>query len=161
MQAFMAAYGAAMAAITAATASIKALICIPQGLIDLLFGGICGFKPFDFDLCAPDLMHTIERVRGLISLVTGLIASILMSLQFMRTDIDGSITDALNLKLLSTCAAATTPLGIALGLLASSVVAALAEPADLAGDLSGAVSVASTFGGGQTGTFTGSTGSTG
>jgi len=134
MAVFAAAFAAALAAVTAAVVAIKALVCVPQGLIDLLFGGICGFKPFDFGLCPPDLMTLIERLRGLISLVIGLIVSLLSALQVLRVDIQATARAAAELKLFSACALGATPLGIALNLQGSL----------LAGDLEATTSVVAT-----------------
>jgi len=147
MQVFLGAFGAAIAAVSAAVLAIKAFLCIPQGVIQLLFGGICGFKPFGFEICNPDLAAMIDRLVGLLNMAMGLISQITGALQVLKADLQASLQASLDLKVFSTCALAAIPFGIGLG---------LAGALDL--EASATVTGTTAAGGGATGTASGTTG---
>jgi len=119
MEVFLAAFAAALAAVVAAVAAIKAFLCVPQAIVNLLFGGICGFKPFDFTLCpgSIDLQAMVERLIQLLNLANLLVASLVSALQVTKADIAASLNAALDLKAFSLCALGASPVGISLGLI--------------------------------------------
>ncbi len=129
IESFLALMSTQVAAFFTAVTAIKGVLCIPQALIDLLFGGVCGFKPFDFTLCLPDIQELIERLQTLVLLATSLVTQAGASLQNMKVDLQAGLRGALDLKTFSTCAAAVFPAGIVLGL----------AGADLTGQLSTSV----------------------
>jgi hypothetical protein len=118
MQAFSASFTAAITAVSAAVQPIKALLCIPNALVQLLFGGICGFKPFQFNLCPPppDLSMLLDRLNDLVVLSTMMIGQLVSALQIMKTDLNHTTSVASDLKFASQCATVLIPVGIALGL---------------------------------------------
>ena len=121
LQAYLAAFTALLAPVLAAVALIRAVLCYPQGIIQLLFGGICGFKPFDFGICPPDLVSIVERLVQLVNMVTTLVSKITGSLQTTRVDINKALTDSFNIRSISACSAPAAVLGVALGLLDETV----------------------------------------
>jgi hypothetical protein len=116
IQVFLGLFAGALSLVVSAILAIKALLCIPQGIINLLFGGICGFKPFDFNLCPPDIAAALDRVLTLVNLVTSLVTQISSALQVMKIDVQGALRASLDLKVFSACALAAFPVGVALGL---------------------------------------------
>ena len=119
MQVFLGAFTAAMAAVAAVVLAIKAFLCIPNALVQLLFGGICGFKPFSFDLCPPppDLSMLLDRLNDLVVLATMFITQLLGMLQIFKIDIAAALSMSLELKFAVTCAAAIVPVAVAMGLM--------------------------------------------
>lgn len=115
-EAFLEAFDVALTMITSAIELAKSLLCIPQVLIDMLFGGVCGFKPFNFDACPPDLVALIDRLKIYISLVGGLISSLVSAMQIMKVDTHAAVRKSLELKAFSSCVESSAPLGIVLGL---------------------------------------------
>jgi len=116
LQVVLGAVAGLLAAFTAAVALIRSVLCIPQGLVQLLFGGICGFKPFDFDYCPPDLSGLIDRIQTLVNLAVSLITQAGSALTFLKVDVQAGLRAAFDLKTFSACALAVIPVGISLGL---------------------------------------------
>lgn len=117
MEAFLTALDAALAGAAEAIGLIKKLLCLPQAVISMLFGGVCGFKPFNFDACPPDILQAIERLKTLLNMVTTLVSAALAALQVVKADARAIERASLDLKAESECASAATPLGVSLGLL--------------------------------------------
>lgn len=117
LQAYLAAFTALMAGVLTAVGLIRAVLCYPQGIIQLLFGGICGFKPFDFGICPPDLQALVERLVQMVNMIVTLISKIAGSLQSTRVDINHALTNSFDMRTISACSAPAAALGLALGLL--------------------------------------------
>jgi hypothetical protein len=117
MEVFLGAFAALLAQVVAAVASLRAVLCIPQGLIQLLFGGICGFKPFDFDICPPDLQAFVDRLVSMLNVILSLVTKITGALLTMQADVQSTLSTAVDLKGYSACAVAAAPIGVALDLL--------------------------------------------
>lgn len=116
LQLLLVSFGALLAAVVAAVAAIRSVLCIPQGMIELLFGGVCGFKPFDFTLCPTDIRTLLDRLVTIVSLVTSLVSRITASLMTMRVDMTSTLRKSFELKAFSLCAVPAMPIGVALGL---------------------------------------------
>lgn len=116
IQVFLGLFGAALAAITSVVLALRGLLCIPQGLIQLLFGGICGFNAFDFTICPPDIQALVDRLLNLVNLAFSFVAQILSALQVMNVDLNASLRAAFDLRAFSLCAVAVFPVGVALDL---------------------------------------------
>lgn len=117
METFLTALDVALTGASEAIGLIKKLLCLPQAVISMLFGGICGFKPFNFDSCPPDILQAIERLKTLLNIVSTLVSAALAAFQVIKADARAIERSSLQLKVDSECASAATPLGIALGLL--------------------------------------------
>ncbi len=116
MQVFLEVFSGAVDAIVSAIGLVKDAMCLPQAALNLLFGGICGFKPFAFGACPPDLEELIDRVRNLINLATGLLTSLLSALQIMKVDVSAAVKASVQLSSDLGCIAQVTPLAISLSL---------------------------------------------
>jgi hypothetical protein len=117
MEVFLTTLDAALTAAVEAIGLIKELLCLPLAVISMLFGGVCGFRPFNFDSCPPDILQAIEKLKTLLNIVSTLISAALSALQVLKADARAILRKSLELKVEAGCAAAATPMGIALGLL--------------------------------------------
>jgi hypothetical protein len=117
MEAFLAAFAALLAGTTALTTGVKSAVCLPQGIIQLLFGGICGFKPFDFNICPPDLQDLVQRLVNMLNTIILLITKLAGALLTMKADITAALRASIDLKGFSVCSIPAMAVGIALGLL--------------------------------------------
>ena len=116
LQAFQTAFQAALTTTVATIGVIKQFLCIPQSFIQLLFGGLCGFRPFEFNICPPSLGSAVDRVNNLINLASSLVGFILQSIQTMGVSAQATSSAAIDLRVFADCARAAAPLGFALGL---------------------------------------------
>lgn len=99
-----------------AVAAIRLALCIPQAVIQLLFGGVCGFKPFDFSICPPDIATLVDRLVAMLNLAIQLVTKLGGSIFSMKMDAQGVLAAANTLKGFSPCALSATGIGLALGL---------------------------------------------
>ena len=116
MEAYIEALTSGLDAAVSAVGSAQDTICIPEQVKNMLFGGLCGFKPFDFTGCPPDVLSLLDRLTSHITLVKNMLAQTLSSLQVMKTDARAAARAAVKLKNKSECFAAASPLGNILGL---------------------------------------------
>jgi hypothetical protein len=99
-----------------AVAAIRAALCIPQAVIQLLFGGVCGFKPFDFSICPPDIATLVDRLVAMLNLVIQLVTKLGSSIFSLKIDVTRVLSASNTLKNFSPCALSATGIGLALGL---------------------------------------------
>lgn len=113
---FLASFAAMLTAVIAAVTALRGVICKPQGIISLLYGGVCGFKPYDFGGCPPDIAELVDRFLNILNTILSLIGKLTGSLLTMKSDITATKALSASLKTFSPCAAAAAAIGIALGL---------------------------------------------
>lgn len=116
MEAFLAEFTALTGSFISAATTIRAVLCIPQGVIQLLFGGVCGFSPFDFTICPPDIQALVERLINMLTIALTLFTKLATALLTMQTDISAIGDLTAGFREFSACGTAATPIGISLGL---------------------------------------------
>jgi hypothetical protein len=116
LQVYLAAFTVLLTGFLAAVAAIRAALCIPQAVIQLLFGGVCGFKPFDFSICPPDIATMVDRLVAMLNLSLQLVFKLGGSMFSMKMDAERVLAAANQFKTFSPCALSATGIGLALGL---------------------------------------------
>lgn len=114
---FVAAFAALLTGVIAAATALRAVVCLPQGVVQLLFGGICGFKPFDFDICPPDIEDLLQRLISMLNMILTLIQKIGSAMLTMQADVQSTLRSAVDLKGFSACSIPAAAIGVALDLL--------------------------------------------
>lgn len=115
-EAFLASFTALLAGVVAAMAAFKLVVCQPQAIIQLLYGGVCGFKPFDFRGCPPNLSDLVDRLQNILNVVLSLTGKLTSATRTMKADFAYSASAALELRNFNPCVLAATAIAIALGL---------------------------------------------
>lgn len=113
---FLATFATLLTTVVAAIAAFKLVVCQPQAIISLLYGGVCGFKPYDFKGCPPNLSEAVDRLRNILTLVLSLVGKLTGATRTMKVDFQYSAALATNLKNFNPCVLAATAIAIALGL---------------------------------------------
>ena len=123
MEVYLAAFTTMLAGFITAVAAIRSALCIPQAVIQLLFGGVCGFKPFDFTICEPDIATLVDRLVAMLNLAIQLVTKLGNAVFSMKVDAERVLAAANQFKGFSPCALSATGIGLALGLGDTSAVA--------------------------------------
>ena len=92
------------------------MVCQPQAIIQLLYGGVCGFKPFDFNGCPPNLSELVDRLQNILNVVLSLTGKLTGATRTMKHDFAYSASLAVSLKNFNPCVLAATAIALALGL---------------------------------------------
>lgn len=115
-EAFLATFATLLTTVIAAITAFRLVVCQPQAIISLLYGGVCGFKPFDFSGCPPALSEIVDRLRNILALILSLVGKLTGATRTMKVDFQYSASLAANLKNFNPCVLAATGIAIALGL---------------------------------------------
>ena len=116
MDLFLASFATMLTAVVAAVTAFRVVICKPQGIIALLYGGVCGFKPYDFTGCPPDIAALVDQFLQILTTILGLTGKLTGSLLTMKADVTATKALSATFKSFSPCAAAAAAIGLALGL---------------------------------------------
>lgn len=116
LQVYLGALTALVVGFVSAVAAIRLALCIPQAVIQLLFGGVCGFKPFDFGICPPDIASLVDRLVAMLNLAIQLVTKLGGSIFSLKMDAERILAAANTFKNFSPCALTATGIGLALGL---------------------------------------------
>ena len=116
LEVYLGAFTTMLGSFVTAVAAIRSALCIPQAVIQLLFGGVCGFKPFDFTICEPDIATLVDRLVAMLNLAIQLVVKLGNSVFSMKMDAERLLAAANQFKGFSPCALGATSIGLALGL---------------------------------------------
>lgn len=113
---FLAQFAALLSAVVAAMIAFRLVVCQPQAIIQLLYGGVCGFKPFNFSGCPPSLSELVNRLQNILNVVLSLVGKLTAATRTIKVDFAFSASAAANLKSFNPCVLAATAIALALGL---------------------------------------------